>query len=82
MEPLCEALIRNLHDKPFCETFMWNLDVELREPESLEPLFVRVEPLCGTLGNLILFVEPELLSVEHLCRTLGNLSLYVEPGNF
>ena len=32
-ESLCEALIRKLHDKPFCETFtyirMWNLSLEL-----------------------------------------------------
>ena len=31
LKPLYEAFIRNLHDKPFCETFMWNLDVELQK---------------------------------------------------
>ena len=50
------------HDKPFCGTFMWNLDVELREPESfceafsgtLEPLFV--EP--GNFYEWNFYVEP------------------------
>ena len=68
---LCEAFIRSLHDKPFCETFMWNLYVELQEPESLGnpgtfksgPFMWNLgkpEPLCGT-GEL-LSVEPLFMS--------------------
>ena len=48
----CEAFIRDLHDKPLCETFMWNLNhsVELYTGD-LEPLFVeprtcKSETLC------------------------------------
>ena len=51
VEPLCEAFIRDLHDKPFCETFiMWNLYVEHREPESF----------CGTFSGTLepLLMEP------------------------
>ena len=38
--------------------------------------------LCGTLGNLTLFLEAELLRVEPLYGTLGNLNLEKDPGTF
>ena len=75
-ESWCEAFIRNLHDKPFRETFtwtfLWNLGTFICGTWEL----VRVEPLCGTLGNLTPYAEPELLRVEHLCGTLQTLHFY------
>ena len=83
----------NLFAKRLCGTFLWSFATFICGTWEL----VRVEPLCGSLRNLTLYVEPEPLRVEHvcetlgtlellrvqpLCGTLGNLNLYMEPGNF
>ena len=55
------TFITNLFAKGLCGTFLWNLGTYLCGTWKL----VRVEPLCGTLGNLTLYVEPaKLLRVE------------------
>ena len=65
---LSATFMTDLFAKRLCRTCLWNLVAFICG--SLE--LVRVEPLCGTLGNLTFYVEPE-------CGTLGNLTLFVEP---
>ena len=67
---LRKAFIRNLHDKSFCETFMWNLYAALLEPKSLSGTFSATLGTCkgGTfMWNLS---EPQ---------TFDSGTIYVEP---
>ena len=69
---LSGTFMTNLFAKRLCGTFLWKLGTCICATWEL----VRAEPLCGTLGNLTLYVEPELLRVEHLCGTLGSLNFW------
>ena len=79
LKPLCSTFTRNLYVKFFSGAFMTNLVLQTSRTWiilwslSLWKL-VRVEPFCGTWGNLTLYVEPELLRMEPLFGTLGNLN--------
>ena len=76
MQNLYVKLFFGTFINPFAKRLCGTFYVELREPKSFRGTFqrnlgtficgtwVRVKPLCGTLGNLILYVEPELLRVE------------------
>ena len=68
-ECIYEASIQNLHDKPFCETFMRNLYLWNWET-------FKNGTFKWNLG------DPELVRAQPSCGTFKNLNLYVELGNF
>ena len=57
---LSGTFMTNVFAKRLCGPFLWNLGTYICGTWEL----VRVEPLCGTVGNLTLYVEPELIRVE------------------
>ena len=81
MKLLSGTFMTNLFVK---HLFMWNLCVELREPESSVENFSTTLETCKNGTFIWNLVEPELLTVQPLCGTLWNLNfykwnLYVEP---